>query len=280
LEALARQCGASSDWLLANLWNKFDGPRPMASLSHLYFHIPELTTPTNTSLKLLEMPLPSMAHSRWSNSLRGLEQLDIECRLPGEELDEDDPRYSMNDVQIWNSEIKNLTNLRTLCLRGAGEWEDVVRLGCPDDDDTEPVWLDDLLQGVAFPHLQSLSLINWPVRETGLAKIIRQHQASLTLELRRHALGFSRVYRRDGVFDAWCRIAAVCAECPNVKRFSFQDLRADRVPVDEDDELAPFSGVVYWHTLRERMASQWRTQEYYLIARGMSTYEATPLDTQ
>lgn len=280
LKALAKQCGAESAWLLESLWIEVNGSGPLAPRCHLYSHLPEMMTPTVKSLKLLEMPLPLMIYSRWSEYLRGLEHLDIECRLPGDGLDEDDPRYLMNDVQIWHSEMQNLTNLRTLCLRGAGDWEDVIRLACPDDD-TEPVWLDDLLQGGEFPHLQSLALVNWPVRETGLARIIRQYRASLqTLELRRLALGSAQIGRRGPVGSPWCRIAAVCAECPNLKRFRFQDLRVGKVPVDENDESAPLSDVAYWHFLSEKMASQWRNQEYYMIARGLVEYEATPSISQ
>ena len=82
--------------------------------------------------------------------------------------------------------------------------------------------LDDLIHGGELPRLTSLSLINWPVRESGLTKIIRQLAGSLkVLELLRLSLDITQHGNFNEAFIAWRRIAAVGAEYPTIKRLSF-----------------------------------------------------------
>ncbi len=119
LKAIAQQSGAESAYLLGVSWNKYNVFGPMAPLVRLYSNLPELTTPTMKSLKLIEMQLPSVAIDGWSNSLRHLEHLDIECRLTGSQFldpEEADPYLAMEHAGRWRSEIQNLTNLRSLRL--------------------------------------------------------------------------------------------------------------------------------------------------------------------
>lgn len=237
----------------------------MAPLIHLHSHLPELTTPTLNSLKLIELQPPSMAIDGWSDSLRYLEHLDIEYRVtwsrfldPGE----GDPYLSMQHAGRWRSEIRNLTNLRSLRLTGSGNWQDVF--------ESRPVYLDDLLGGVELPHLSLLSLVNWPVREVGLAKIIRQHRETLkTLEFRKLAIDVTHMGVSRGATVAWRRIAAVCSQCSNVTRFSFNQLQVfdlakqpdEQAPLVDDDRVqAHLNGI----------------RDFYRIARGLSKYEATP----
>lgn len=263
--AMAQQCGVRSAWFLEGIWSETNVLGPMAPLVHLYSHLPELTTPTVKSLKLMEMQLPSRAIDGWSVNSRYLEHLDIECRIawsrfldPGE----GDTELSMEHASRWRSEIQNLTNLRSLRLTGAGKWQDIF--------ESRPVYLDDLLQGVELPRLSLLSLANWPVREVGLAKIIRRYRETLkTLEFRKIGIDVTQMGVARGATVAWRRIAAVCSQCSNVERFSFKETHVfDRA--NQPDERPPLFG-------DERIQAYLNSiRDFYRIARGLSKYEATP----
>ena len=237
---------------------------PIGPLVHLYSHLPELNTPTVKSLKLLEMPLP-IYFGDWSDSLRSLEHLDVECSLAETEYvtpEEGERKLMITHARRWRSEFQNLTNLRTLRLTGPGEWGTVYALAKPRQDDAAPVHIDDLLQGGELPHLNALSLINWPVREPGLVNIIRRHRDNLkTLELRRLSLDVSHLGAIEGVNVGWRRIAATCAECCTIKRFSFKELRIHIICNEEGDSETRHSGFA-------RLDSA-GIQELYRVARGL-----------
>lgn len=264
LKAIAQQCGARSTSLLEGMWNKSDIVGPMAPLVHLYSHLSELTTLTMKSLQLIEMQLPSLAIDGWSDSLRHLEHLDIECRITWSrflDLEEINPDLSMEHARRWRSEIQNLTNLRSLRLKGSDNWKDVYY--------SRPVHLDDLLQGVELPRLSLLSLTNWPVREVGLAKIIRRHRRTLrTLEFRKISIDVTEMGIDQGAHVAWRRIAAVCSQCCDVERFSFRELKVfNSRPARR---AAPLFGA-------DRVQAQLKgLQDYLQIARGLVKYEPTP----
>ncbi len=241
----------------------------MAPLVHLYSHSPELTTPTIKSLKVVEMPLPSRTIDGWSNSLLYLQHLDIECRLTSSRFldpEEADPELAIEQAGRWRSEIQNLTNLRSLRLRGTGNWKTALT--------ARSVYVDDFLHGVQLPRLNSLSLVNWPVREIGLAKIIRQHRESLTsLEFRRISIEVTQMGPTRGVTVAWRRIAAFCAQCSDVERFSFRELKVHDVS-GQAIEAPPLFG-------DERVQAHVKgIRDYYRIARGLLNYGPTPLDAQ
>ena len=137
-----------------------------------------------------------------------------------------------------------------------------------------PVHVDDFLHGIELPRLSSLSLVNWPVREIGLAKIVRQHRETLTtLEFRRISIDVTQMGPSRGVTVAWRRIAATCAQCSNVERFSFRELKVHDVG-DQTDEAPSLLG-------DDRVQAHSKgIRDYYRIARGLLKYEPTPLAAQ
>ena len=244
----------------------------IAPMLPLYSHLPDLATSTVKSLKLPAMPLTAMALGNWSDSIQHLKHLDIECDFFSELAADDEGSgnsWLINAARRWNSQLRRLTNLSTLQLTGKGAWTGVSYMVQAQGEDATPVYLDDLIHGGELPRLNSLSLINWPVRESGLTNIICQHAGSLkVLELHRLSLDITQHGNFDEAFIAWRRIAAVCAEYPTIKRLSFKNLKT-HVICDEEPEphwsiemLGLYKGVAYGDLYKAEI------EELYRVARS------------
>ena len=243
-----------------------------APVLHLYSHLPDLATSIVMSLKLPAMPITAMALGNWSDSLQYLKHLDIECDFFLELATDDEESgnsWLVNAARRWNSQLRRLTNLSTLRLTGKGGWTGVSLLAQGQSEDATPVYLDDLIIGGELPRLTSLSLINWPVREPGLTNIIRQHAGSLKLlEFHRLSLDITQHRNFDEVFIAWRLVAAVCAEYPTIKRFSFEHLKA-HITCDERPQPYWFVDMI-WMNRGVAYGDLYKAEirELYRVARG------------
>lgn len=285
VRAMARQCNSEFDEILEHLLVP-DNQVPNHSLVHMYDHLSEQITSTVKSMKLLQYPVFAKPYYQaiggwehpttefqWSGALLNLEHLDLECRLdasPLEEIQGEAWDGLENDAWRLRAGLRKMTNLRSLRLSCSGSWDDINMMTTTWWDGTNGTHVDDLLHGFTFPYLNSLSLINWPVRESRLAEIIRRYRSNLkTLELQRLTIEIIDPESFGGRNTPWHRIAAVCAECINVHRFSFKDLRYHSSNLRADQ---PLTGP----PVSPRVQEQADIEEYYRIARREMADEDMP----
>ena len=236
LTALGQRYATNADILIRDVLDQNYIEDPNNPLTHHYQHFPDFITPSVKSLKLLGMPLFMSTLDNWSHSLRGLEHLDIECEFaPASYIDDGDLSRMPEHALRFRSQLQKLTNLRTLRLTCPRVY-DVIRQSYRDY--IVPVHIDDILHDINFPRLTSLSLVDWPIREAGLVDIIRLHSSNLKIVELQHlslnVIDLKIMHLPNSGLDvvhlssirkakaSWCHIAAECAKCISIQRYSFR----------------------------------------------------------
>lgn len=246
----------------------FLNPAPVRAMADVAAQCWEFVHPQITSLKLCDQTFKSenLDIDTWARKISHLTELDLECAVSGE-------AWSSESVPDWSAwaellckNLGYLTQLRKLRLACVQHMDLRRRLNSTWVMD-EPYYLDDVFAGGKWPHLKSLSLVHWPLRQTALLRLIHHHAKHLrVLEFESITLSSEGYLDHEGpaenMADAiWLRVAKQCVKLCTLKHLDLKRVMSH-----------------YWHMkvngaermFAERDRSIWRSVGFqYLTEDGM-----------
>lgn len=181
-----------------------------------------LVQPPIASLKLVDQTFP--IHRFWARNLTHLTHLDLECAVQGILAERYDFVFNWRGwAAALNMNIRSLIQLRV--LRVSLKVESSFHFGLlePRDPTTESYYFDSVLTGCRWQYLESLALVNWPMRESSLSEVIARHAGSLK-NLNLEKLNLLRP-RYSGPEDIWPRVAASCSQCSKLDYLAFTGIK-------------------------------------------------------